>query len=79
MDLCLDIYYSCKTETFSTLRFAQHAKSIKNKAVVNEVMREDVKFLREVIRQLKVYDPCCSCQLVFLAAVTNLLENLTFL
>ncbi|KAF8014161.1 hypothetical protein BT93_H0106 [Corymbia citriodora subsp. variegata] len=44
---------SCKSETFSTLRFAQHAKSIKNKAVVNEVMREDVKFLREVIRQLK--------------------------
>ncbi|KAI6693903.1 hypothetical protein NL676_021613 [Syzygium grande] len=42
---------SCKTETFSTLRFAQ-------------LMREDVKFLREVIRQLKVYDPCCSCQLV---------------
>ncbi|KAK3414663.1 hypothetical protein EUGRSUZ_L00643 [Eucalyptus grandis] len=44
---------SCKSETFSTLRFAQHAKAIKNKAVVNEVMREDVKFLREVIRQLK--------------------------
>uniref|UniRef100_A0A803LZK2 Kinesin motor domain-containing protein n=1 Tax=Chenopodium quinoa TaxID=63459 RepID=A0A803LZK2_CHEQI len=45
---------SCKSETFSTLRFAQRAKAIKNKAVVNEVMQEDdVNFLREVIRQLK--------------------------
>uniref|UniRef100_A0A5B6YNG2 Putative kinesin-like protein KIN12B n=1 Tax=Davidia involucrata TaxID=16924 RepID=A0A5B6YNG2_DAVIN len=44
---------SCKSETFSTLRFAQRAKSIKNKAVVNEVMQDDVNFLREVIRQLK--------------------------
>ncbi|KAA8527878.1 hypothetical protein F0562_035253 [Nyssa sinensis] len=44
---------SCKSETFSTLRFAQHAKAIKNKAVVNEVMQDDVNFLREVIRQLK--------------------------
>ncbi|KAK8299998.1 hypothetical protein V6Z12_D05G357200 [Gossypium hirsutum] len=44
---------SCKSETFSTLRFAQRAKAIKNKAVVNEVMQDDVKFLREVIQQLK--------------------------
>ncbi|KAF5752511.1 kinesin-like protein KIN12B [Tripterygium wilfordii] len=44
---------SCKSETFSTLRFAQRAKAIKNKAIVNEVMQEDVKYLREVIRQLK--------------------------
>ncbi|XP_022735005.1 kinesin-like protein KIN-12B [Durio zibethinus] len=44
---------SCKSETFSTLRFAQRAKAIKNKAVVNEVMQDDVNFLREVIRQLK--------------------------
>ncbi|GAB4851856.1 Kinesin-like protein KIN-12B [Ancistrocladus abbreviatus] len=46
---------SCKSETFSTLRFAQRAKAIKNKAVVNEVMQDDVNFLREVIRQLKVH------------------------
>ncbi|KAE8701508.1 Kinesin-like protein KIN12B [Hibiscus syriacus] len=32
---------SCKGETFSTLRFAQRAKAIKNKAVVNEVMQDD--------------------------------------
>lgn len=44
---------SCKSETLSTLRFAQRAKAIKNKAVVNEVMQDDVNFLRQVIRQLK--------------------------
>ncbi|KAK4754415.1 hypothetical protein SAY87_002519 [Trapa incisa] len=44
---------SCKSETFSTLRFAQRAKAIKNKAVVNEEVQEDVKYLRGVIRQLK--------------------------
>ncbi|KAL7596081.1 hypothetical protein Lser_V15G29500 [Lactuca serriola] len=44
---------SCKSETFSTLRFAKRAKAIKNKAVVNEQMQEDVNTLREVIRQLK--------------------------
>nr|XP_043626170.1 kinesin-like protein KIN-12B [Erigeron canadensis] len=44
---------SCKSETFSTLRFAQRAKAIKNKAVINEQMQDDVKSLREVIRQLK--------------------------
>ncbi|ESW35786.1 hypothetical protein PHAVU_001G264500 [Phaseolus vulgaris] len=44
---------SCRSETFSTLRFAQRAKAIKNKAVVNEVMEEDVKHLRQVIRQLR--------------------------
>ncbi|KAE8022910.1 hypothetical protein FH972_008671 [Carpinus fangiana] len=44
---------SCKSETFSTLRFAQRAKAIKNKAVVNEVMQDDVNHLREVIRELR--------------------------
>ncbi|XP_027337873.1 kinesin-like protein KIN-12B [Abrus precatorius] len=44
---------SCRSETFSTLRFAQRAKAIKNKAVVNEVMEDDVKHLRQVIRQLR--------------------------
>lgn len=44
---------SCKNETFSTLRFAQRAKAIKNQAVVNETMEDDVNFLREQIRQLK--------------------------
>ncbi|KAG6535452.1 hypothetical protein ZIOFF_000425 [Zingiber officinale] len=44
---------SCKNETLSTLRFAQRAKSIKNKAVVNEVMQDDVNVLREQIRLLK--------------------------
>ncbi|GMI70476.1 hypothetical protein like AT3G23670 [Hibiscus trionum] len=44
---------SCKSETFSTLRFAQRAKAIKNKAVVNEVMQNDVHHLREVIQQLR--------------------------
>ncbi|CAJ1938781.1 unnamed protein product [Sphenostylis stenocarpa] len=38
---------SCKSETFSTLRFAQRVKAIKNKAVVNEVMHDDVNHLRE--------------------------------
>ena len=36
------------------MRFAQRAKAIKNKAIVNEVMQDDVNVLREVIRQLKV-------------------------
>ncbi|XP_015958259.1 kinesin-like protein KIN-12B [Arachis duranensis] len=44
---------SCRNETFSTLRFAQRAKAIKNKAVVNEVMHDDVNHLRKVIRQLR--------------------------
>ncbi|KAK1319576.1 Kinesin-like protein KIN12B [Acorus calamus] len=44
---------SCKNETFSTLRFAQRAKAIKNKAVVNEISQDDVNVLREQIRQLK--------------------------
>ncbi|XP_057430385.1 kinesin-like protein KIN-12B isoform X2 [Lotus japonicus] len=44
---------SCRSETFSTLRFAQRAKAIKNKAVVNEVMENDVNQLRQVIRQLR--------------------------
>ncbi|KAG4934658.1 hypothetical protein JHK85_049577 [Glycine max] len=43
----------CRSETFSTLRFAQRAKAIKNKAVVNEVMEDNVKHLRQVIRQLR--------------------------
>ncbi|GAV58960.1 Kinesin domain-containing protein/Kinesin-related domain-containing protein [Cephalotus follicularis] len=44
---------SCKSETFSTLRFAQRAKAIKNKAEINEEMQDDVNSLREIIRQLK--------------------------
>lgn len=44
---------SCKSETLSTLRFAQRAKAIKNNAVVNEEKIEDVNALREQIRQLK--------------------------
>ncbi|KAJ9558986.1 hypothetical protein OSB04_013600 [Centaurea solstitialis] len=44
---------SCRSETYSTLRFAQRAKAIKNKAVVNEQLQNDVNTLREVIRQLK--------------------------
>ncbi|PKU76155.1 Kinesin-like protein KIN12B [Dendrobium catenatum] len=44
---------SCKNETFSTLRFAQRAKAIKNKAIVNETTVDDANLLREQIRQLK--------------------------
>ncbi|KAM3267305.1 kinesin-like protein KIN-12B isoform X1 [Capsicum chacoense] len=44
---------NCKSETLSTLRFAQRAKAIKNKAVINEEMQDDVNVLREVIRQLR--------------------------
>ncbi|THU46590.1 hypothetical protein C4D60_Mb09t06530 [Musa balbisiana] len=44
---------SCKNETLSTLRFAQRAKAIRNKAVVNEIMQDDVNVLREQIRLLK--------------------------
>ncbi|KAE8725956.1 Kinesin-like protein KIN12A [Hibiscus syriacus] len=44
---------SCKNETFSTLRFAQRAKAIRNKAVINEVKQNDVHYLREVIQQLR--------------------------
>ncbi|OEL21050.1 Kinesin-like protein KIN12B [Dichanthelium oligosanthes] len=44
---------SCKSETLSTLRFAQRAKAMKNNAVVNEEKVEDVNALREQIRQLK--------------------------
>lgn len=46
--------FSCKSETLSTLRFAQRAKAIQNKAVVNEEKANDVNLLREQIRQLKV-------------------------
>jgi len=51
---CIFLSYSCKSETLSTLRFAQRAKAIKNNAVVNEEKVEDVNALREQIRQLKV-------------------------
>ncbi|CAN4104576.1 unnamed protein product [Withania somnifera] len=44
---------SCKSETLSTLRFAQRAKAIKNKAIINEEMQDDVNVLKEVIRQLR--------------------------
>ncbi|KAJ6844708.1 kinesin-like protein KIN-12B [Iris pallida] len=44
---------SCKNETLSTLRFAQRAKAIKNKATINEIRQDDVNVLREQIRQLK--------------------------
>ncbi|KAL0905212.1 hypothetical protein M5K25_027401 [Dendrobium thyrsiflorum] len=44
---------SCKGETFSTLRFAQRAKAINNKAIVNETTVDDANVLREQIRQLK--------------------------
>ncbi|VVB01222.1 unnamed protein product [Arabis nemorensis] len=44
---------SQRSETAGTLRFAQRAKAIQNKAVVNEVMQDDVNFLRGVIRQLR--------------------------
>lgn len=51
---------SCKSETFSTLRFAQGAKAIQNQAVVNEITQDDVNVLREQIRQLKVVFMCSS-------------------
>lgn len=58
LSLIVDVHVnqrcSCKSETFSTLRFAQRAKAVKNKAVVNEEMEDDVNHLREVIRQLRV-------------------------
>ncbi|GJN37168.1 hypothetical protein PR202_gb26094 [Eleusine coracana subsp. coracana] len=44
---------SCKSETLSTLRFAQRAKAIKTNAIVNEEKVEDVNALRAQIRQLK--------------------------
>ncbi|KAF3618567.1 Kinesin-like protein KIN12A [Capsicum annuum] len=37
---------SCKSETLSTLRFAQRAKAIKNKAVINEEMQDDDELIR---------------------------------
>ena len=40
-------------ETLSTLRFAQRAKSIKNKAVVNEDTLGDVSSLQAEITRLK--------------------------
>lgn len=46
--------YRCKSETLSTLRFAQRAKAIKNNAVVNEQKEDDVNALHEQIRHLKV-------------------------
>lgn len=54
MKIYVGCFCSCKSESFSTLRFAQRAKAIKNKAIVNEVMQDDVNHLREVIRQLRV-------------------------
>lgn len=40
-------------ETLSTLKFAQRAKMIRNKAVVNEDSSIDVKALKEQVKQLK--------------------------
>ncbi|XP_077214413.1 kinesin motor family protein [Tasmannia lanceolata] len=43
----------CKGETLSTLRFGQRAKSIQNKAVINEITEDAVNDLSDQIRQLK--------------------------
>ncbi|XP_058081265.1 kinesin-like protein KIN-12F [Magnolia sinica] len=43
----------CKGETLSTLRFGQRAKSIQNKAVINEITEDYVNDLSDQIRQLK--------------------------
>jgi hypothetical protein len=40
-------------ETLSTLKFAQRAKQIKNKAVVNEDLSGNVELLKEQVKQLK--------------------------
>ncbi|KAL5987983.1 hypothetical protein ACLOJK_035746 [Asimina triloba] len=42
-----------KGETLSTLRFGQRAKSIQNKAIVNEITEDYVNDLSDQIRQLK--------------------------
>lgn len=52
-----NVHCSCRSETLSTLRFAQRAKAMQNKAVVNEETANDVNLLREQIRQLKVGCP----------------------
>ncbi|GBG67257.1 hypothetical protein CBR_g88546 [Chara braunii] len=44
---------SCFSETLGTLKFAQRAKFIRNKAVVNEDSSGDVAYLNEQIRRLK--------------------------
>ncbi|GAQ87608.1 hypothetical protein KFL_003640100 [Klebsormidium nitens] len=44
---------SCLGETVSTLKFAQRAKAVQNKAVVNEETTNDVNVLRQQIRRLK--------------------------
>ncbi|GAQ87605.1 hypothetical protein KFL_003640070 [Klebsormidium nitens] len=44
---------ACFSETFSTLKFAQRAKFIRNKAVVNEDTSGDVASLKEQIKKLK--------------------------
>jgi hypothetical protein len=49
---CMTFRY--KSETLSTLRFAQRAKEIKNKVVVNETTDDDVNMLREQVRLLRV-------------------------
>lgn len=54
LSTCLCGHCSCRNETLSTLRFAQRAKAIQNKAVINEEEANDVNLLREQIRQLKV-------------------------
>eukprot|EP00873_Tetraselmis_striata_P012946 jgi/Tetstr1/433210/TSEL_022498.t1 len=43
----------CASETLSTLRFAHSAKSIVNKAVVNEEASGDIAELQSVIKQLR--------------------------
>lgn len=44
---------SCKSEIFSTLRFSQRAKAIKNKAIIKETTEDDANVMREKICQLK--------------------------
>jgi hypothetical protein len=57
-----DINYD---ETLSTLRYADRAKQIKNKAVVNE------NPIERLIRELKVFMTLI-CLLIFLSTVKNL-------
>ena len=44
---------ACFSETLSTLKFAQWAKMIKNKAIINEDSSGTVAILKEEIKRLK--------------------------
>lgn len=66
-------HFLCRSaqETLSTLRFAQHAKLMRNKAVINEHTLGSTQAIQEQFRRLQVF----GCSSIDLSAQNHLTPN----